>query len=245
MIRTKSSSLQDRCRLVSLLTELSENKLSVADYNMAERLGHLVGVSGSMVLARGLRGLPTQPNQNRLATGVNVQKVLFSERERVIHSIIDSFSLANGDAPTRVPSLASGVRAEALRTFEPYQRFYVTHQVELSVAVKELRTKVRAYVSTASCELHQLCVLDQTLDESLEVHTRKLFSVVPKLLELRFKKLLANANQALEDDAVDQQVWVQPLHQDMCELLLAEFDVRLQPVFGLLEAFNEHIETSS
>ena len=260
MLQTKSATLQERCRLVGALTELSATKLSKTDYNLADRLGHLIGVSGSMTLARGLRALPELESRPERAQQTlrqdlqqrdlqqqdlqpqkvqpQIQLYVLSERKRVIRSIIDSFSLNDGDAPTRVPSLASGVRAEALKSFEPYQRFYITHQMELAVAVRGMRDRVRVSASSTAPELAQLVELDRMLDESLEAQTRKLFAVMPKLLNQRFNQIRADAGRA--NGGNDELSWVLPFHDDMRELLLAELDVRLQPVFGLLEAIDEY-----
>lgn len=248
MIRTRPSALQDRCRLVCLLTELSASKLSVAEYNLAERLGHMVGVSGSMILARGITSLPlkeavSQDSNIQDSNIADAQQYLLDRRARAIRSIQDSFLMNQGDAPTRVPSVAAGIRPEALKTFEPYQRFYVTHQMELSVLAKELRMKVRSLVSGVSVELHQLAILDQTLEESLDSSTRKLFSVIPKLLGHRFKDMTSRDAQVQSSRSGSEELtWALPFHNDMREMLLAELDVRLQPVFGLFEALNEHTD---
>ena len=139
-----------------------------------------------------------------------------------------------------------------LKLNEPYQRFYNTYQVEIGVEVQNLRDKVRKEVSDVSKQLAQLAELDKTLELSLAVHNRKLFSVTTKLLEQRFKTLLNEYQQSstkevdsAPEDWLISGAWLDLFYRDMRELLLAEFDVRLQPVFGLLEALNEHTKTSS
>jgi len=237
MSQSTSSDLQDRSRLVNLLTQLTDFKLGSARYNLAERLGHLVGVSGSMDLARGLRQLPQQASQSKNTDVVVLQDDFLSTRVRMMNTIIDSFSPESGDPQKKVPSEATGIRAEALKTFAPYKRFYTTHQIEIAVGVKNLRTRIRVGMSSFSAQMHQLAELDSTLDQSLEVHARKLFDAIPKLLEPRFQELL---KQHQENDEATQ--WLELFHQDMRELLLAELDVRLQPVLGLLEAINEQTD---
>lgn len=274
MAKSSSLTLQDRSRFVRLITELSHAKPSSADYNLAERLGHFVGVSGSMNLARGLRVVP---NGSELTSAVNIAQVresALAAREHMMRTIIDSFAAGASDAKNRLPSIAAGVRAEALKTVEPYQRFYTTHQVEMAVGIRTMRDQLRAAMVRVSPELHKLAVLDKTLDDSLEAHTRKQFGVVPKVLEQRFNALrLASspkhqtkagsqtkpalnpepssnitdsapkANEELADlaePANADDAWLILFCNDMRELLLAEFDMRLQPVLGLLEALNEH-----
>ncbi len=243
MAATTSFTLQDRSRFVRLLSEFSATKLASADYNLAERLGHFVGVSGSMTLVRGLQNLPVSKTTqvNEIAT---IHADVLLAHESMIRRVVESFSAPVGethDRPQqRVPSIESGVREEALKTYEPYQRFYTAHQVEMAVGIKQLRDKVRQALSGCSVELHQLAELDKTLDESLEVHTRKQFNLAPKVLEQRFKELVRQ-NKSTEGglDVVGAD-WLTLFYRDMRELLLAELDVRLQPVLGLLEALNEY-----
>ncbi len=244
------STVLERSRLVSLLTDLSASKLSSAEYNLAERLGHLVGLSGSITLANGLRKLPYEAGRSLLDDAAVLHGEVLDSRERMINVIASSFN-AEADIHIKVPSATGGLRPEALQTYEPYQRFYTAHQVEMAVGVSNLRARVRAVMSGFCVELHQLAELDKTLDESLAVHTRKLFNVIPKLLEQRFKSLLQAHRQDMNGNVdndlenwLDSGGWLDLFYRDMRELLLAEFDVRLQPVLGLLEALNEQTDTS-
>jgi len=148
----------------------------------------------------------------------------------------------------KAPTASAGIKAEVLQTYEPYRRFYSAHQVEMAVGLQALRQRVRHSVSGVSVELHQLATLDMVLDQSLALHTRKLFNVIPKLLEQRFKLLLQNHLEKNAGSVDDAEQWLEPdgwlafFYHDMRELLLAEFDVRLQPILGLLEALNEQTD---
>jgi hypothetical protein len=252
MIQTSSSTLLDRSRLVSLLTELSLNKLSAADYNLAERLGHLLGLSGSINLAQALRQKPQQESVAANVDAEGLSNEVLVARKLMIQRVSRSFDHEPNELANKVPTANVAIRAAALLTYDPYQRFYNTYQVEIGVEVQNLRIKVRKKVSDVSAQLAQLAVLDATLEQSLAVHNRKLFSVTPKLLEQRFKTLLKehqqNSAHEIDSDPKDWLIsgaWLDLFYRDMRELLLAEFDVRLQPVFGLLEALNEHTKTLS
>ena len=75
-----------------------------------------------------------------------------------------------------------------------------------------------------------------------------MFNVIPKLLEQRFHLLLKTHKENVDDNNDELENWLAPdgwlelFYQDLRELLLAEFDVRLQPILGLLEALNEQTE---
>lgn len=251
MIQTSSSTLLNRSRLVGLLTELSPSKLNSTDYNLAERLGHLIGLSGSIELAQALRQLPNGANMAPVKHDSGLQEEIFSARKKMIQRVAESFDHEPGELQNKVPTANVAIREAALLTYDPYQRFYNTYQVELGVEVQNLRAKVRQRLLGVSAQLSQLAELDRTLENSLAVHNRKLFSVTPKLLGQRFKLLLNDFQQKQPEDIINTSenqleqwlkpgAWLDVFYRDMRELLLAEFDVRLQPVFGLLEALNEH-----
>lgn len=244
--------LPDRSRLVGLLTELSADKLPSAETNLAQRLGYLIGLSGPTTLANSLRALP-----NDVARGLSVdvqalQDDVLASREQMIKSIIASFVIDTDGPKIKVPNVCVGSRAEALLKFGPYQRFYTGLQVEMAVAADNLRERLRQGVSMVSPGLHQLAELDRTLDQSLQAQTRKLFEVAPKLLEQSFKELLIQHHRESENPSNEQpETWLMPgswlerFYQKLRELVLAELDVRLQPVFGLLEALHEQTRSTT
>lgn len=261
-----TSHYPENLRLVHLLSGLSETKLSHSKHNLAERLGHLIGLSGSVTLARALQELPQSADKSPLDGGDNLQAMVLAKRERIIRKITASFAHENiglsslgveGSTPsktsssagvvtqTKVPSADASIREQALQTFEPYRRFYVAQQLEMAVAIQALRTEVRSNLAKVSMELNQLVELDKVLEHSLAAYNRNSFNVTLKVLERHFKSLLQShlklkpENGSLQD-WLKPDAWLDIFYQDMRELLLAEFDVRLQPVLGLLEALNEN-----
>jgi hypothetical protein len=252
MTQTASSTLLDRSRLVRLLSELSEANFSSADYNLAEHLGRLLSVSDSISLSRSLRHLPEVVGA-KLATDADaIKDDVLTSREQMMRVIVRSFAAEHEGTGIQVPTVSTGTRAEALETYEPYQRFYSMHQAEMAGAVNSLRQRVRAAVSGFSVELHQLAELDRIIAESLSPHTSKLFNLTAKLLQQRFKQL-QTAHRLKEGDSNSTELhhwlspggWLELFYRDLQELLLAELDVRLQPILGLLEALYEHVSDRS
>jgi hypothetical protein len=254
MTKAAPQASADRSRLVRFLAELSTVKVDSAQQNLAEQLGRLIDLSDSITLAKALGRRPPKTAGQGIDPAAKVQARvqadLFESRERMMRAIARSFAPETGPTRIKVPSSRANAPSDVLQTFDPYQRFYVMHQAEMDTGIESLRLRVRDDISDFSTELAQLSDLDKTLADSLAAHTRKLFSVVPKLLEHRFQQLLAEHRQSAAADSDDQPAqwlvaggWLERFYQDMRELLLAEFDVRLQPVLGLLEALNEQVET--
>ena len=252
MIQTNSSTLLDRSRLVGLLTQLSPVKLNAEDHNLAERLSFLIGLSGSINLANALKQLPNSANEIKTQEK-GLKSDVLNACEKMMQVILDGFDLEtpaeNTDSQLKVPSAGLGFRIEALMSYEPYRRFYSAHQTEMAVNLQSLRKRVRKNISGINAELHQLSMLDHMLDESLAADTRRLFNVIPKLLEQQFTSLLQTHRNQLNEQGHDPEMWLEPgawlalFYQDMREMLLAEFDVRLQPILGLLDALDEQTKT--
>ena len=235
MAQSHSLALSERSRLVKLMSELAQLNSSAYDYNLAERLGHFMGVSGSMNLALGLRALPISASDKTSDSIDTVRKSVLDARERMIMRVVESFS--SSDSQNSVPSLTNGVREEALRTFSPYQRYYTSQQIEMGVAIKALREQLREDMAGFSLEMYRLASLDRVLESNLEAHARKQFNNVTKGLEKYFKTEISRQTVDFDFD-LDQFLSI--FYQKMRELLLAELDARMQPIFGLLEALNEY-----
>ena len=138
---------------------------------------------------------------------------------------------------------------EPKTAFEPYRRFYAAHQRQMEVSIQTLRSQVRGQLSKSAPHLQQLAALDAAFENILSEREVLLLGKVAKLHEKRFAQALKQhlKPQADASDAgADAQPvpaasdWLLPLRQAMRTALLAELDTRLQPVLGLLEAFDPY-----
>ena len=88
----------------------------------------------------------------------------------------------------------------------------------------------------------RLAVLDAVMERALGERERSLLANLPVLLAGHFERL-RDAAQPLPDDGDGAQAapgapgpWLDVFRKDMQSVLLAELDIRLQPVEGLLAA---------
>ncbi len=127
--------------------------------------------------------------------------------------------------------------------FSPYRRQYLAHQRAMEASVGPLRSNVRAALASLSPALGQLAALDAALDKALTARERQGLSTVPVLLEKYFKRL-CNAPPAAAitpgptppGPESAQPSWLAGYCKNMQGVLLAELDIRLHPVEGMLEA---------
>ncbi len=130
-------------------------------------------------------------------------------------------------------AIATGVPAPegADDGFTPYRDRHLQLQRQMELMIGPLRAHVREAASQRSPRLRQLAVLDAAMEQALSAREQALWPKLPALLRRRFEQLRAGA---AGDEGQHQalQAFGRAWHQ----ALLAELDVRLAPVSGLVEA---------
>jgi len=116
---------------------------------------------------------------------------------------------------------------EAGMGFAPYRQCCLARQQAMGLAVGALRERVRAAVAAAGGELARLAAVDAVLAQALTLQEQRLFAAVPARLEKHYQRCCADLPTEAGLDA---------LRANLQALLLAELDLRLQPVEGLLAA---------
>ncbi len=124
--------------------------------------------------------------------------------------------------------------------FAAYRRSFYTQQRTMEERISALRADVRGVASDHSPALAQLAALDAAMDTALGVHQRRVTANVPVLLEKRFKAAHRSRQDTPERKGdVPASASAKPpvdYGQTLQGLLLAEMEVRLQPVEGMIEA---------
>ena len=239
-------------RLIRALAELDVlgNTYSAKDFG--QRFGQLFALTDSIGLSdmhyelTKLRFHPREQQAGEIIDG-------FIEQRQALLELVSRNFLA-GEQHSRVrnryPAFRQGLTPEQLSSFEPYQRFYGALQRQVDFEIQHIQSFVRDGAGGLSAELAQLVLLDSTLSDTLNGHARKLFPVVPRLLGARFEFLRQQHSQALFNTEQDQPEswsktggWLDQFRLDCHKLLLAEIDIRMQPVLGLIEAIEDHHNT--
>jgi len=136
-------------------------------------------------------------------------------------------------APARGRSRATlPAPVEAPVEYLVYRERYRYLQQAMENGIGTLRTRVRTALAAATPEMARLAVLDAVMERALGARERSLLAGIAGLLESRFERL----RQEAQDTPAAQAAWLDRFRQDMRDVLLAELDVRLQPVEGLLAA---------
>jgi len=248
-------------RLVRLLEDWAPVDGVESKPALAQRLGQWVSFTDAVTLYSALDGSAAQAAVKPLTTNGGPKPAAHhaatEEWVRVRAAMVDvinkSCSTTLGSARIKFPAPQSDTPLEMAVMYSPFHRFYLALQREMEAKVGPLRATVRAALTTASPALKQLAALDTALDGILNDRERRLLSTIPVLLQRRFEQLLTAHQQTLvsASQADDSTQWMQPgawlanFRDELRGVLLAEWDVRLQPAMGLVEALSNEVNGST
>jgi hypothetical protein len=148
---------------------------------------------------------------------------------------------AAGAAPARRPASAGRPQAAVAPTplpvdFGTWRQRYAQCQLAMETQIVPLRRRLRSSLADRSAALGRLAELDTVMEQVVGAHERALLAGVAARLEPRFDVLRGPQDDPPSDAPPRPRPWLDRFRQEMRDLLLAELDLRLQPVEGLLEA---------
>lgn len=238
-----SQGLMGSSELVRNLLPLLEKDWPVSQARFSERLTENMDFSSSLKLSElhgHLRLLDKKAQHSDVGTvSEDKKKALNSAFERVHRSIIQNIEQSFDDAveQPRFPLPKVDLQCGPL-DLSAYRSFYQAQQTEMSAKIQGLRTYVREMLAAACLTMKKLSVLDQTLEDTIGYPLRSGFSAVTKVVATHSQKVAAQLSQT---DQSDKSSLLVQLHSELHSLLLAELELRLQPVQGLIDAFNQEV----
>ncbi|MDF1692442.1 MAG: DUF3348 family protein [Zhongshania sp.] len=261
-------------RLQGVLGELVAADTELPHKNFAEKLGQLIDLSGSIALSESLRGLKKLVFTPAAANVAELKNTFLQTRAEMLAFILNSFITETGEgqgsgAPFILPQPSAETLVEPEQGFQTYQRFYNLHQSQLDHRVLVLRRQLQDALAGQSPQLAQLAALDRSLEDKLGDYNRRVLASIPRLLAQRFYflsqqyKAVQDAQRSASEDAgfklelepelmsdspalwLQKGAWLDNFFTEMQGLLLAELELRLMPVMGLMEALEVEVATQS
>ncbi|EJE53429.1 Protein of unknown function (DUF3348) [Acidovorax sp. CF316] len=249
----------DSSRLVVLLAQWTRAERAPAQQDVAEQLGQWLSVVDAVELNGSLRSIEAHmaPSAAGDESAIDAQAL-----EDLLHKTkADLTRLATAPARSARPlrERADNTPVEqpdpqVQADFAAHGPRYAEQQKQLDARLGALRTQVRAALLKGPAPLRQLAALDGVMEQMLGVREQRLWASLPGHLERRFVQL-RKAHQArvqasgqADDPLRWRQAggWLAGFEQDLQALLLAEMQVRMQPIMGLLEAArNENRRTGN
>jgi len=138
--------------------------------------------------------------------------------------------------------LAGEGGTEAIADYTEFHQRYLGMQRAMQTATGRLRGRLRDMLVHKSPDLARLAEVDAVMELTLSPREQTLLAAVPKLLGEHFERLRQAAQRPSDAQLTGEAAtampgeWLRVFRQDMQAVLLAELDVRFQPIEGLLAA---------
>ena len=232
-----------RSELIRTLQNLLDQDLPQSQIRFSERLTQNMDFSSSLKLSElhGHLHILEKKARTKLDSRSegDQKKALNSAFDRVHRSIVQnieqSFDISVAQPRFPLPQIDLEIEASDLSA---YQTFYQAQQIEMSAKIQGLRTYVRETLSASTVDMAQLALLDQTLEGTIGFPLRSGFLAVSNVISVYSQKIEAHLNKHAQGV---KQTQLTQFHGELQQLLSAELELRLQPVQGLLDAFNQEV----
>lgn len=114
-----------------------------------------------------------------------------------------------------------------------FRQRYLARQRAMQSVTGDLRGRLRDRLAAQSADMARLAEVDAAMELALSPREQALLATVPAVLEFHFEHL---RQAAMADASTTSNIWLDIFRKDMQSVLLAELDVRFQPVEALLAA---------
>ncbi|MDQ0015613.1 hypothetical protein J2W23_004013 [Variovorax boronicumulans] len=212
-----------------MLARLTDIEVPEPKQAFADRLSQWLGWTDAISLSAALNGGLAASSSGARAAGNPEERECERVRTAMANAIAEDMHSAARDNTT---------------DFAAYRRRYHARQQAMETSIGPLRGRLRSTLATRSPDMARLAAVDVVMEQVLSAQEHRLLASVPATLEKHFKRLGradANANASADvdgdgDGEAEPGVWLAVFRKDMHDVLLAEMEVRFQPVEGLLEA---------
>jgi hypothetical protein len=216
---------------IRLLARLTDADVSPSRQSLSDRLSQWLDWTHAIALSTAMdRRASTETFD---APGVGQAEA--EECARVRASLAETIK---GDA-----ELASGQADAAEVEYTVFRQRYLTLQRRMQAATGNLRGRLRDMLAQKTPEMARLAEVDAVMERALSPREHTLLAAVPAVLGEHFERLRRAEPMPTVDAPSDESAstatksaWLDVFRRDMQSVLLAELDVRFQPVEGLLAA---------
>jgi hypothetical protein len=212
-----------------MLTRLTDVDAPQSGASLPDRLSHWLDWKQAIALSTALDGKPSEPADDVPAFGQAAEAECLRSRDALIQAIDTdrAFVTAAQREARGMPSV------DATNDYAPLRQRYIALQRKIQATTGSLRGNLRDMLAQASPGMARLAEVDAVMELALSPREQSLLGKLPTLLGEYFDGLRQRAQVA---SAEPSAAWLDVFRKDMQSVLLAELDVRFQPVEGLLAA---------
>jgi hypothetical protein len=230
--------------LIRLLARLTDTDVPESRRSFADRLSQWLSWTDAISLSAALNGSPSAAPPAARASGSAEEGECTRVRTVLANAIAEDGAFAADKERGPLQASTGAASMDTPADFSPYRRRYLARQQAMAASIAPLRERLRAALAARSPAMARLAAVDAVMEQVLGAREHSLLSTVPALLERHFGRL-RQVDRARHGDTqlpeepgseIQPEAWLDVFGQDMQGVLLAELDIRFQPVEGLLEA---------
>ncbi len=209
--------------------------------NLGGRLGQWLDVRQAIRLHQLLGAETVVPASHPTRAGERVRQA--QETLGQLRDAISNDRFAPGLWRNPMPVDVSWQPLVWVECWEPYRRYLLDHQKQLTLVLGRLRRQLRAALGQAGGVHQALAHLDAVYDETLTPLETRLLARLPDTFEQRLSErvkaldLMAEPEPAVATAAhrPPRPRWLPDFEQELRQSLLTELDLRAQPLLGLMD----------
>lgn len=229
--------------LIRLLARLTDADLPESRQPLSDRLSEWLGWTDAIALSTALSGNPPAVAPGARAIGRAEENECARVRAALAKAIAGDKTFAAARRRGPAHASADGFPMDAAADYAVFRQRYLSLQQTMETDIGNLRARLRGMLAARSPGMTRLAMVDAVMERALSARERSLLSSVPAMLGARFERLRqsqeetrAAAQTSGEAAAATPGAWLDVFRKDMQSVLLAELDIRFQPVEGLLAA---------
>ena len=240
-------------RLVLLLKQWAHAQGVQPRLDVAEQLSQWLSTVDAVALSRALHALestdsPAIPHKQHPVDSRALQAAFQSTRAELVELVTVPPAPVKPGRQRADNTSPDQPDPQAAAEFAVHVARYLALHKQLDARVAALRLQLRQGLSVGPPGLRRLAALDAVLQQMLGAREQRLWASLPGHLERRMAQLRTAHEQHLKAAGRDDDPhrwslpggWLHAFERDLQALLLAELQVRLEPVTGLLEAARSH-----
>jgi hypothetical protein len=235
IVQTASRTAISGPALVRLLARFADPDVPVAvpASSLSDRLSQWLGWTDAIALSTALAGDPPAAVSTARTAADSEADAIVEARAALVRTLTrDERSEPNGRGRRRVTRPAPPP-ADVPVDYAVFRHRYLSAQQTMETDIAAWRARLRAAVAAQSADMTRLAVVDAVMEQALAARERTLLARVPVLLGKHFERRKRAHAQA------ESQAWLDDFRRDMEHVMLAELDIRFQPVEALLAALRQ------
>ncbi|QIE27003.1 hypothetical protein SBC1_37210 (plasmid) [Caballeronia sp. SBC1] len=237
--------------LIRLLARLADVEVTESRQSLSDRLSQWIHWTDAIALSTALNGNPpgVPSGYGAQAVGSAEETECARVRSTLVNAIVGGGASAADKRHGSAQTASHGASMNAAVDYPAFRQIYLSMQQTMETGIGNLRGRLRAKLAARTPAMSRLAEVDAVMERALSPRERSLLATVPGLLGGHFERLRKAGRETLADADADADAqapedaptiapgaWLNVFRKDMQSVLLAELDLRFQPVEGLLAA---------